>query len=409
MITRVFTRLAACALLAAPAAFVNRAIAQTAQPPIMFDARVVGDVHRVRFVADLSAGVTPAVFTLADPYRIVVDLPQIEFALPENAGAAGRGLITAFRYGLISKGKSRIVIDVMQPVLIDKAFVVDATNGQPFRLVIDAVPATRAQFEDASAVYREQRKAAAAADAARVPAGASNGSDRPLIVLDPGHGGIDAGAKGAMGAVEKDVVLAFSQVLSEELAERGRYRVLRTRKEDEFVGLRDRVDIAREAHADLFVSIHANSFRGRRVRGAIIYTASEEASGKMAAELADSENRSDILAGADVEPDERDEVTDILLDLIRRETRNYSVLLARRLVEELSGTVEMFKIPHQQAGFKVLEAPDVPSALIELGYLTNATDEGLLVSPEWQGSAATAIADALEAFFDARKAGEGIR
>ena len=224
-----------------------------------------------------------------------------------------------------------------------------------------------------------------------------------------GYGGIDAGARGRGGTVEKDVVLSFAGVLADKLTAAGRYRVLHTREADVFIGLRERVSIARDASADLFVSIHANSFRGRSVRGAIVYTVSEEASGNMAAELAASENRSDILAGVDVAVEERDEVTDILLDLTRRETRNFGVVLARSLVEQMGKSVEMFKIPHQQAGFKVLEAPDIPSALIELGYLTNPTDEKLLTSPEWQGRAAESIVEAIDSFFATRDGVAGIR
>lgn len=377
--------------------------------PMIFDARVVGDEHRVRFVADVSAPVEPTVFTLADPYRIVVDMPEVRFALPEDIGASGRGLISAYRYGLISQGKSRIVIDVAAPVAIDKAFVTKALNGQPARIVVDVVPTTRAAFMEATSRYREQQKIAAATEAERALAPVRNGSGRPLVVLDPGHGGIDAGARGKGGTVEKDVVLAFSKVLAAKLEAAGRYRLLATREDDVFVGLRDRVRIAREADADLFVSIHANSFRGRSVRGAIIYTVSEEASGKMAEELARSENQSDVLAGIDIGEDERDEVTDILLDLTRRETRNLGVALAHSLVEEMGKSVHMFKIPHQRAGFIVLEAPDVPSALIELGYLTNSTDEKLITTEAWQNKAADSIVDAIDGFFAARQRGVATR
>ena len=380
-----------------------------ADAPMIFDARVVGDQHRMRFVADLSEPVRPAVFTLAEPYRIVVDLPEVRFALPDHIGRSGRGLISAFRYGLMSVGKSRIVIDVSVPVLIDKTFVTRASNGQPARLVIDIVPTTAAKFAEATRAYREQHKIAAAQKAGRVLTQLPNGHDQPLIVLDPGHGGIDTGARGRDGASEKEVVFEFSSVLTRKLTEGGRYRVIRTREGDVFVGLRERVRIARDARADLLVSIHANSFRGRSVRGAIIYTVSEEASDNMAAELAASENRSDILAGVDVDAEERNEVTDILLDLTRRETRNFGVVLARSLIEQMGKSVEMFKIPHQQAGFKILEAPDVPSALIELGYLTNPTDEKLLTSPEWQADAADSIVDALDEFFATRDGGGAIR
>lgn len=384
------------------------AVAGTAPPagaaelPVVVDARTVGDQSRSRFVADLTVAVSPTVFLLADPYRMVIDMPEVTFDLPEGAGEEGRGLMSAYRFGLISAGKSRIVVDLAGPVAIDKAFVTRAEAGQPARIVIDAVPASRETHLAVARAFHERRTAAAGPGIS-----AAGDVDLPLIVVDPGHGGIDTGAKGAGGAIEKDVVLAFSKALVDRLEATGRYRVIATRDTDVFVGLRERVKIAREAAGDLFVSIHANSFRGRTVRGAIVYTVSEEASDKMAAELAASENRSDVLAGVALDPDEGDEVRDILLDLTRRETRNFEMVLARTLVDRMSESVEMFKKPHQTAGFMVLEAPDIPSALIELGYLTNPTDEDLLVSPEWQDKAAVAIVEAIDDFFAARRAGAG--
>lgn len=397
----------ALALLFALAAIVaggRGAVANDAETPVVMDARVVGDMSRSRFVADMTVAVSPTVFLLADPYRMVIDMPEVAFALPEDAAGEGRGLIAAYRYGLISEGKSRIVIDLAGPVAIDKAYVTRAEAGQPARIVIDTVPASREDHLAMARAFHQRRSAESAPD---VPAGAGGDNDLPLIVVDPGHGGIDTGAKGVGGAIEKDVVLDFSRALIERLEATGRYRVLATRESDVFIGLRERVKIAREGGGDLFVSIHANSFRGRSVRGAIVYTASEEASDKMAAELAASENQSDVLAGVSLDPDEGDEVRDILLDLTRRETRNFEMVLARTLVERLGESVEMFKKPHQTAGFRVLEAPDVPSALIELGYLTNPTDEKLLVSADWQEKAAEAIVVAIDDFFAARRAGAG--
>jgi N-acetylmuramoyl-L-alanine amidase len=379
--------------------------AEAQEPPMIFDARVVGDANRVRFIADMSEPLMPTVFTLADPHRIVVDLPEVLFALPENIGATGRGLITAYRYGLISAGKSRIVIDVSMPVAIDKMFVTEPGGGQPARLVIDVVPTTEQKFAEAIRQYREQRKVAATAKADRQLVHGDAGNGRPVIVLDPGHGGIDAGARGRKGSIEKKVVLEFTDVVAQKLKETGRYRIVQTRTSDVFVGLAERVQIAQAADSDLFISIHANSFRGRSIRGAIIYTVSDEASDKMAAELAASENRSDVLAGLELAIEESDKVTDILLELTQRETRNFGVAFARLLVQEMGKSVKMFKIPHQQAGFKVLEAPDIPSALIELGYLTNAKDEKLLGSTKWRNAAASSIVDSIDSFFAARGGG----
>ena len=365
--------------------------------PYVLDARVVGDDSRVRFIADVSAPLNAVVFALADPYRIIVDLPEVHFVLPETAGTEGRGLVSAFRYGFISKGKSRIVIDVTGPVAIDKQFVVQPADGQPARLVIDAVPTTREKFLEAAKAYRDSHETALAkADREPVAAGES---DRPLIVLDPGHGGIDLGAKGGGGTLEKNVVLAFAKVLGAKLLATDRYRVAYTRRDDSFIALGERVAVARNQHAALFVSVHANSFPGNTVRGAIVYTVSDEASDKMAADLATAENQSDALAGIDIDGEDSDEVKGILFDLTRRETRNFGVVFAQSLIKHLGTTTRMFKIPHQQASFKVLEAPDVPSALIELGYLTNTTDEEQLVSEEWQGKVAASMIEAIDGYF----------
>ena len=368
--------------------------------PYMLDARIVGDDQRIRFVADTSAPIEAAVFALADPYRIIIDLPEMHFVLPEIAGTTGRGLVSAFRYGFISKGKSRVVIDVTGPVAIDKQFVVPAANGQPARFVVDIVPTSRDKFLAAAKAYRDSHEVALAkGDKADI--GGGGDSDRPLIVIDPGHGGIDLGARGDGGTLEKNVVLTFAKVLGAKLAATDRYRVVYTREDDSFIALGERVQVARDQHAALFVSIHANSFPGNSVRGAIVYTVSDEASDKMAADLANSENQSDALAGIDIDSEDSDQVKDILFDLTRRETRNFGVVFAQSLIKHLGGATRMFKIPHQEASFKVLEAPDVPSALLELGYLTNSADEKQLVSPEWQASVADSMVGAIDGFFGA--------
>ena len=333
----------------------------------------------------------------------------MRFALPELAGATGRGLISAFRYGLISPGKSRIVMDLTGPALIDKTFVVDPADGQPARLVIDAVPTTRRQVPG----RHPRLQGAAARQSPRVnadtgfSAAPGDHGDKPVIVVDPGHGGIDTGAHGGGGVLEKDVTLAFGKTLGKLLEATGRYRVIYTRDDDSYISLGDRVAIARRNNADLFVSIHANSFPGGSVRGAIVYTASDKASDKMAAALANTENESDALAGVDVNAADSNDVMSILNDLTLRETRNFGVVFARNLVKELGKTTRLFKVPHQEAAFKVLESPDVPSALVELGYLTNPNDAKLMVTEAWQDKTAASIVKAIDDYFRTRVAGRG--
>jgi len=388
---------AAAVPAAAPATAATNA-ADDSPMPYVLDVRVVGDANRVRFIADTSAPLNAAVFALADPYRVVIDLPEVKFVLPDDAGSQGRALISAFRYGVISAGKSRIVIDVTGPVAIDKEFTVPAADGQPARLVVDLVPTTREKFLASVQAYRDTH--GAPDTGAGVGAAAPTGDDsKPLIVLDPGHGGIDSGTRGADGTQEKDLVLAFAKVLGEKLVASGRYRIAYTRTDDTYVSLGDRVKIARDQHAALFLSIHVNSFPVGNVRGTIVYTVSDAASDKMAAALAASENQSDELAGVDVKAEDSDQVKDILLDLTQRETRNFGLTFAQALVRHLGRSTMMFKVPHQEASFKVLEAPDVPSALIELGYISNPDDEKQMQSPEWQDKVADSMVGAVDGYF----------
>jgi N-acetylmuramoyl-L-alanine amidase len=381
--------------------------AEEARPaaPLMIDARIIGDQKRTRFVADLNTNIDIAVFTLADPYRVVVDMPELRFGLPENASSEDRGLISAYRYGQISRGKSRIVLDLTGPVTIDKSFVVPPTDNQPARLVIDLVPTNRAAFLAASNAYRLSQVAAESAERERQLAAPSSTSGRPVVVLDPGHGGIDNGTRGATGVLEKEVTLAFANVLRDKLEKTGLYDVFLTRTDDSFVSLADRVTFAQSHHAGLFVSIHANSFPSPAVHGTTIYTVSEKASDKMAEDLAKSENQSDVLAGLDMTNADSDQVKDILADLTRRETRNFGTVFARNLVQELKVSNRMFKVPHQEAGFRVLEAPDIPSALIELGFMTNPDDEKLLLSDDWRQKTADLMVTAIAGYFKAKLAG----
>ncbi len=218
---------------------------------------------------------------------------------------------------------------------------------------------------------------------------------RPLIVIDPGHGGKDPGAIGWKNVREKDLVLAFARDLARALKRSGRYRVLLTRSGDSFLTLRQRVDFARRHGAQLFISIHADKFRSGAARGLAVYTLSEEASDEEAAELARSENAADIIDGVDLGAEE-EAVKDILIDLAMRETKNRSVHFARTLTRSLKGAVKLRTRPIRSADFRVLRNPDVPAVLIELGYVSNPRDVRNMQSPAWRRRAAAAMARAVK-------------
>jgi N-acetylmuramoyl-L-alanine amidase len=225
-------------------------------------------------------------------------------------------------------------------------------------------------------------------------------------VLDPGHGGIDEGAHARSGEAEKTVVLDFATLLRDKLERLGKYRVEMTRTEDTFVALNDRVQFARARRAQLFLSIHCDALaRGDGdAQGATIYTLSDHASDAEAARLAEAENRADIIAGVDLSS-EPDEIADILIDLAQRETRTFSTHFARAVVGELKSSIRLHKQPLKSAGFRVLKAPDVPSALIELGFVSNRGDFKQLMSDAWRQRAGDAIVQAINAYFTTRTAG----
>lgn len=403
------TRIVSALLLALCLAFPAQAADDGNAFATAEDARLAGDEQRTRFVVDLDRHLDFRVFSLADPYRVVIDLPETDFAFPDDPGKDGRGLVTAYRYGLFAPGKSRIVLDTEGPVKVDKAFALEPQDGQPARLVLDLVSTDRESMlaEVALSESRNSRRRSApgpddGVDA--VPPGeAKNADGEVVVVIDPGHGGIDSGAVSRSGTREKDVVLAFSERLRELLQDTGRYEIHMTRDKDIFIPLADRVNFGREKGASLFISIHADSVAQKGVSGATVYTLSERASDALAAQLAERENRSDAIAGVELSI-EADGVADILLDLVRRETKNYSVFFARTLVDKLSGSVDMVKNPHRYAGFRVLKAHDVPSVLVELGYLTNSSDEKRLTDEEWQDGVAERIVESVNTYFGSRQA-----
>lgn len=378
-----------------------------AEPSVAQDARLGGDKNRTRFVADLSKEVEFRLFTLADPYRVIVDLPDVKFQFPSGLGKKGRGLVKSYRFGLISSGKARIVIDLNAPVLVDKAFIISPKDGQPARLVVDLAKTDRATFLKSlkSAPVAPPQKVAKRT--AAPPVKRSRKKRKPVIVIDPGHGGIDPGAKSKSGLKEKDIVFAFSRTLRKKLRASRRYTVVLTRDIDTYIPLQDRVSIGRKKDADLFISIHADAIPGRssnKISGATVYTLSEKASDAEAKALATKENLSDVIAGVELAETE-DEVTGILIDLAMRETKNLSITFADIVLDALKGKTPLMKRAHRFAGFRVLKAPDVPSVLIELGYMTNTADTHNLVSKSWREKVSKALVASIDEFFAARSRG----
>ena len=407
--------LCAAALVCAELAALRAAEGQAPTPaavssyPIASDARLAGDAKQTRFVLDLDKPIPHSAFALADPYRVVVDIPQVSFQLPAGVGTAGRGLIKAFRYGLVMPGGSRIVFDLTGPAKIANSYVLDAANGQPPRLVLELTEVDRTAFMQSLAAEPRPELRPAVVDpkvvAAPAPPAKPAGppDNRPVIVIDPGHGGPDNGTQaGGSDLMEKNLVLTFALALRDRIAKSGKYRVVMTRDDDTFVPLDERVRIARGQSAALMVSIHADALaRGEGdAQGATIYTLSEKASDVQAERLAEAENRSDAIAG--VTMSEEPVVADILIDLAQRETRTFSNRFARILMGEMKTTVRLHKHPLKSAGFRVLKAPDVPSVLVELGYVSNKGDREHLVSENWRNRTVGAMSQAIDAFLAKR-------
>ncbi len=369
-------------------------------------AALIGTKSKTVFSLDLSAGVQVEIFTLADPYRVVVDLPDVTFRLPKGVGQSGRGLVKAFRYGLLDVGKARVVIDTEGPVVIQEAAMAPRGGGT-VRLTIALQPTSEKAFGAGTGGERAAPKQADGGTE-HVPTAKKRLRSKPVILIDAGHGGVDPGAMSPSNVPEKKVVLAVAKKLEKHLKETGRYNVHMTRTRDVFISLDQRVKMSRKLDADLFISLHADAIaqkHAKRVRGATVYTLSEKASDEEARLMAEKENASDAIAGlAASELEEQDQVRDILIDLLKRETANFSAEFSSTLVKRLGKTISLSRVPQRSAAFKVLRQADTPSVLVELGYMSNAKDEKLLNSADWQRRIAATIGAAVDSYFAKRTA-----
>ena len=370
---------------------------------------VSSDATTTEFALDLTAGVTAEVFTLADPYRVVIELPDLAFELPPGTGSKATGLIAAFRYGAFADNRSRVVIDTAGPVEIAQAVMVNRTptanSAGSIQLRVQLKLADAAVFGKGTGAARAGSEAytpkPTVFDDNVAPAPARL---KPIIMIDPGHGGIDPGAIGSGKTLEKNIVLAVALQLKSALEATGHYEVRLTRSADIFIALDKRVELSHQANADIFLSLHADTIEDRHlaqsIHGASIYTLSDKASNEEARLMAEKENAADLAAG--IEPsaaNHTDDVKPILFDLLARETAAYSHLLSRSLVSALSRHHPLAHEPERAAAFRVLRQAHSPSVLIELGFLSNTTEEHLMSQPAWQKQVAGAISTAVDTYF----------
>ncbi len=396
--------------LAVAAILTGLAVPLAAQEPVdptvlpeVIDARVSTTAERARLILDLSGPTEFAIASLDSPDRIAIDVKVggLAFAVPPDA--AGTGIVQTYTIEMAETGRARTLLILNRPAQVQQAYVLDAVADQPARLVVDLILDTPEAF--AARVAADL--AASLANQGVVPATASTDpgthgpapGTRPLVVIDPGHGGIDNGASAPNGVREKDIVLAFALELQRLLIASGRFDVALTREDDSFLRLEERVALARENKADLFISLHADSFQERDISGASVYTRDERATDVLDKVLAENENKTDIIAGFAV-PEMQPAVVDILVDLMRRQMRRQSFLAAQAIVHQLEPSVSLRRFPVRQADFFVLQAPDVPSILVELGFLSNASDIANLQQSDWRDRVVDALVRGIADYFD---------
>jgi N-acetylmuramoyl-L-alanine amidase len=395
--------------------------------PTIQAARLSMAPGRARLILDLSGPTAFAIASLTGPDRIAIDVKATAVGFDAPTPATGNGLVSNYDVKMVEPGRARATLTLVETAQVQQAYVLRAFDDQPARLVVDLIPASPREFATKAAADLAASRAsggqgatpstadagpAPTADAqiatkAAGPATSEGGKDagkviagnKPLIVIDPGHGGIDSGARAANGTMEKNVVLQFALKLQDLLVQSGRFEVALTRSDDSYLTLEQRVNLARQNRADLFVSIHADTFQASDIHGFSIYTRDENATDVLDKVLADNENRADVVSGF-TSSQTPPQVVDLLLDLMRRQTRRQSYLAAEDIVNAVEPSIDLRKFPVRRANFFVLQAPDVPSILIELGFLSNSTDIADLKQGDWQERAAQSVARGIASYFD---------
>lgn len=363
--------------------------------------RIGQGVGSVRLVFDADSKFDYNVFLLSNPKRLVVDVKdsnvrsQIERNMDKNS------VLSNIRVGKTPDGDARIAFDLKQPAIVKKVFMLPPQSSFGWRFVIDMEISSEREFAahigNQHAFIQDSGKKST--KTASKSSAVSKSNSKRVIVLDPGHGGQDPGAIGVSGVYEKNITLAMAKELKKILEKDGDYKVYLTRNRDVFIPLRERVKIARRYKADLFLSIHADSALNKNAKGLSVYTLSETASDKEAAALAERENKADVIAGLNFAEHSK-EVSDILINLAQRETMNRSSEFANFMVQEMRKSVKLLDNTHRFAGFAVLKAPDVPAVLLEMGYLSNRTEEKLLRQESYRRKLAKSASAAIDRYFE---------
>ncbi|WP_375651947.1 N-acetylmuramoyl-L-alanine amidase [Bartonella sp. LB28NMGDW] len=363
---------------------------QAADPLKLINFRTIGDSVHTRIIAVFNSKPNVRLQILDRPARLVINLPTIDFSMqntPLKKQNTLSVMLSDVRYAFSDMQTSRIILTSKTAFVIEKSVVKKLNNGL-WQLLIDIRKTTLEKFDE---ILKKQQKTNFDTKTQLMPA------YNFRVVLDPGHGGIDGGARGVTGVLEKDVTLDFARALRDELQKDSHITVALTRDSNIFLRLSERVKKAQEFDADLFISIHADTIDLHSLRGATVYTISDKASDAIAKSLAENENKVDLLDG--LPADETLEVTDILMDLTRRETHTFSVNFANSVISSLSKNhINLINNPHRYANFQVLRASDIPSVLIEIGYLSNKEDEKLLNDPHWRKQMAASIAHSIRQF-----------
>lgn len=366
--------------------------------------RIGQQVGSVRIVFEADKKFDYKAFLLNDPKRLVVDIYDMD--IKKTLQSDANNLVVNTRVGKLDANDKRVVFDLKKPAIIKKAFILAPQSNMKWRFVVDVSICSERDYKAKvgakhafSSLSESQTKVASSNWIFDNDENKKTKPKKKVIVLDPGHGGKDPGAIGVYGKTyEKNITLAMGKELKAMLEKKG-YTVYLTRSTDVFIPLRQRVRIAQKHKADLFMSIHADSALNRKAKGLSVYTLSEKASDKEAAALAERENKVDIIGGVDFSENSK-EINDILISLSQTDSRNKSSKFATYIVGEMKKTVKLLNDSHRFAGFAVLKAPDIPSALLEMGYLSNKSEESLLKQSSYRKKLAASVTQAISRYFN---------